>query len=325
MIHQLSEMTNVIPLISKSDTLSTDEIGQLKNGPWKLSSAVSKLPVFDSVASLPVQDLVFCPFTISAATGPDNETMDASLLMSSEYVQPLMPSELSLLVDQIFDPEVISYFRHTAAKKLISWSIRHPRLTTEPSPSAGSIQQSTLPSPAPTSLTTSCVLVPPGSDLSLTTSNSYALARVADHAQREERLAQVRLSKWASDLQQSLQRERERYEKLARGERATWLIERMGEEIRDGKIHLLDNSQALVMRGQTYSLPAEPVYSTHDPLGLLRWQEAMRTRGWIALQLVGSFGVVGGLAFWLARSLGFTNSMYEWAHEWSVARFGGND
>ena len=265
------------------------------------------------------------PFTVSAATGPDNETMDASLLMSPEYVQPLMPSELNILIDQMFDADVMAFLRHTAAKKLISWHLNHPRMITEPSPSTSSApNQSALASPSvlPSSLSNSGVLIPPSSEISLTTSNSYALARVADHTQREERLAQVRLSKWATDLQFSLQRERERYEKLARQERAVWLLERMGEEVRDGQVIRMDGSQMLVKREAVATWPPQRAYNTHDPLGLLRWQDAMRTRGWIALQVVGGFGVVGGLAFWLAKSLGFTQSLHEWAQEWSGNWFG---
>jgi hypothetical protein len=151
------------------------------------------------------------------------------------------------------------------------------------------------------------VLNPAASELSLNTSNSWALARVADHTQREERLAQIRLSKWASELQLSLQRERERYERLARGDRAVWLVEKMGEEVRDGHVKPVDNTGALVQTGSKRSAYAGDLvssYQTHDPLGLLRWQDRIFTRGWITLQIVGSFGVMGGLAFWCAKHFG---------------------
>lgn len=36
-----------------------------------------------------------------------------------------------------------------------------------------------------------------------------------------------------------------------------------------------------------------------DPLGLLQLNEEMKVRALYALQLVGSFGVIGGLAFWI--------------------------
>lgn len=265
------------------------------------------------------------PYTVTSTNGPDLDTMDASLLMSPEYIQPLLPSELSLLVEQIFDPETVAYLRHTSARKLVAWHAAHPRLTSAPSPSLPSVRNSTLASPLQTPLSNSGVLMPVGSEVSLNTSNSWALAKVADHTQREERLAQIRLSKWASELQLSLQRERERYERLARGERAVWLVERMGEQIRDGRILAHDHSQALIRKGGNAGGVGHgdvPSYKMHDPLGLLRWQNSMRTRGWIALQIVGSFGVVGGMAFWLVKTWGLTSSINEWTQGWHWGWFG---
>jgi len=67
-------------------------------------------------------------------------------------------------------------------------------------------------------------------------STSYALARITDHTQREERLAQIRLANWASELQRSLANERAQYEATARNERAIWLTEKLGECVQDGML-----------------------------------------------------------------------------------------
>jgi hypothetical protein len=318
-------MGNVVPLISKADIRTPEETAELKsNSDATAVSALPKLPMFEAADSSDIKASATSPYTVSSATGPDMETMDASLLMSPEYVQPLLPSELALLVHQIFETDVVAYLRHSAAKKLIAWHALHAPLSRIQTPAASHHAQSTLGSPNPSSLSNSGVLVPPGSDLSLTTSNSYALARMADHTQREERLAQVRLSRWASDLQISLQRERERYERLARGERATWLVEKMGEEVRNGRVMAADNSGALVKvdasEAGVYYRPVS--YATHDPLGLLRWKETMKTRGWVAVQVVSSFGVIGGLALWLAKTWGFTSSLHEWAEGWGCSWLG---
>lgn len=270
------------------------------------------------------KELAVAPYTVTSINGPDLDNMDASLLMSPEYVQPLLPSELSFLVEQMFDPDTVAYLRHTSARKSVAWHAAHPRLTSMPSPSLPSVHNSTLASPLQTSLSNSGVLIPVGSDVSLNTSNSWALAKIADHSQREERLAQVRLSKWASELQLSLQRERERYERLARGERAIWLVDRLGEEVREGQILPRDGSHALVHnRGKSGMIYDElPSYQMHDPLGLLRWQDSMRTHGWIALQIMGSFGVVGGIAFWAVKTWGLTASINGWAQGWHMPWFG---
>jgi Septin len=325
----LSELSNVIPLISKADLLSSEQIETLKfeiRTKFDIAT-LPKLPAFGTSDPQKKTEEISAPYTVSSAIGPDHETMDASLLMSPDYVQPLMPSELVLLVQQIFETEVMSYLRHFAAKKLIAWGANHPQSTqsTQPAspPLSFSPRPSSLASPLHCALSNSGVLVPFTSDLSLTpSSNSQAMIRLAEHAQQEERLAQVRLSQWASDLQSSLQRERERFEKLARGERAIWLVEKMSEEARDGQLSVLDQSGALVKAGtrdeaaRSWTSPVK--YSTHDPLGLLRWSDSLKTRGWIALQVAGSFGMIGGLAFWLAKTWGLTSAITEWTQGWGL-------
>ncbi|RMZ86747.1 hypothetical protein DV736_g6026, partial [Chaetothyriales sp. CBS 134916] len=318
-IRQLSQLSNVIPLIAQSDLLTEEEQRALKQDIDVSTCCFPKLPAFPSS---PEQSVVTAtaPYTVTSVNGPDLDTMDASLLMSPEYVQPLMHSELGLVVDQIFEPNNVAYLKHTAAKRLLAWHAAHPKLMRMPSPSLPSVHNSTLASPLPTSLSNSGVLIPQSSELSLNMSNSFALARVADHAQREERLAQIRLSKWASELQLSLQRERERYERLARGERAVWLVARMGEEVRRGQIVPFGQANAALARhemGESKTFNNDTVYQMHDPLGLLQWQDTLRARGWITLQVVGSFGVVGGLAFWMAKTMGLTSSLPEWATHWS--------
>lgn len=348
-IRQLFEICNVIPLIAKSDLVSAEEQEQFKQSLDLSLSSLPRLPtsIGSSEATSATMEssrqtiTATAPYTVTSTNGPDLDTMDASLLMSPEYIQPLLPSELSLVVAQLFEPDTVAYLRHTAARKLVAWHAAHPKLVSAPrSPSLvasqapsynASMRNSILTSPlqTPLSPSQSGVLIPLESEVSLNTSTSWALAKVADHTQREERLAQIRLSKWASELQLSLQRERERYERLARGERAVWLVERMGEEVRDGQIVPVNNGQALVRKkGKAGILNGYgeviPSYQMHDPLGLLRWQDSMRTRGWIALQIVGSFGVVGGLAFWLAKHFGMLGSVNEWWTE-SWEYFGWHD
>ena len=262
--------------------------------------------------------------------------MDASLLMSSEYVQPLLHSELNILIEHMFQPDNVAYLRHTAAKKLISWYNSGTRLTdhmTTRSQSPVSARTktpilSTIDSPFEASLAASGMLVRTysPSDLSINTSNSFALAKIADHTHKEERLAQIRLSKWASDLQLSLQREREKYENIARSERALWLVERMGEEIRDGQLvpvndlDIHDTEVAERPKGKRKKLfrDGSMTYQVHDPLGLLRWQDTVRAQTWLALQLVGSFGVIGGLALWVTKQWGYETTFHSWARDIGV-------
>jgi hypothetical protein len=146
-MQRLCALTNVVPVIAKSDTLSAQEAIALKtNILARLHTAPAKPFMFGKAlddALLAVQSLSIIhpevqtsglgqypftsptyPYAISSIPGSDHETMDASLLMSPDYVQPLLPSELSALVEQVFDPDSIAWLRHSAAKKFLEWRRR---------------------------------------------------------------------------------------------------------------------------------------------------------------------------------------------------------
>lgn len=275
------------------------------------------------------------PFAVSSAQSSDDDNMDASVLMSPDYVEPLVMSELRNLIDKIFDSDNISWLRHTAAKKLTqNGTVRGPQPADTPranilhrrSTSSGGLM-------APSSPISNAVIAP---FTIFGGTPHYTLSRVADYTQHEEKLAQVRLAKWAADLQQSLQNERERYAALVRGERAAWLTERIGECVVDGTLIPIQQTPGfprwdlgtdktcggIVVRtsnGQTGKYRLTKL-SPQDPLGLVRWNDDLRRRGWIIMQVVGSFGVVGGLALWLAKFWGLrTQSLSEWQFNWLEA------
>lgn len=268
------------------------------------------------------------PFTISTYPSKDDETMDASLLMSPDYIQPLIPSELAYVVSQVFSSDTVSWLRHSAAKKFIQW-----RATSTPTSKPLSLYRPLASSFPPSASQSQDLTAPVGA------TTSYALARITDHTQREEKIAQVRLANWAADLQRSLQNERARFDALARSDRAVWLTERLGECVQDGTIvpisqarqdqiqiqdswrgTLIKQGSGTYWRRREVEMGAQAV-DVCDPLGLLRMNEELRRKGWIALQVVSSFGIIGGLALWASRSwnagegeLGF------WGLDWTGFR-----
>jgi hypothetical protein len=318
-IRKLSELSNVIPIVSKADTLTPDQITTLKRRfHEKAHEAGIKLFLFgdppNSIDGLESQP----PYAVSSEKAMDTETMDASTLMSPDYVQPLVSSELEVLVNRMFDRDNLAWMRHSAAKKLIqqrtnSFPIPQspPSFSAQPGPTPGgpgSVSSSWQSISGPPILPGS----PPG----------YAMARIADYTRHEERMAQVRLAQWATDLQRSLQNERERYASLARGERAVWLTERLGECVVDGSLVPLSQTPGFcgfhgsagekspngfkVLRPHVGSGTGYRVsgFSPHDPLGVVDWIDDLGHRSWVLVQIVGSVGVVGGLALWLARTWG---------------------
>jgi len=64
-------------------------------------------------------------------------------------------------------------------------------------------------------------------------------------------------------------------------------------------------SQALVRKGTYYrsqNMNVRGAVDRHDPLGLLMLNEEMKRKGWVVLKVVSSFGIIGGLAFWITRT-----------------------
>ncbi|KAH1300372.1 hypothetical protein KXX11_005361 [Aspergillus fumigatus] len=314
-IRKLCVWTNVIPLISKSDLLTPDQIATLKSSFHAKAQMASIKPFHFGDATSAAADgfSSHSPFAVSSAKVDDEDVMDASTLMSPDYVQPLAPSELSLLVKKLFDLDNMAWIRHSAAKKLVQR--QHDQ-----GPQWEVSRHSTNPFDGQSTGTMS----PPSGRFP-----SYTMARISDYTQREEKMARVQLAKWASDLQRSLQNERERYAALARGERAVWLTERLGECVVDGSLvpitktpgfcglrFPMDNAGGrLFVRTQDGKNMEYRVtsISPHDPLGIVWWSDDLKQRGWAIVQIVGSLGVVGGLAFLLARTWGLSSrSLSEW-------------
>ncbi|KAL5413904.1 hypothetical protein PMIN06_001519 [Paraphaeosphaeria minitans] len=396
-MQRLSGLTNLIPVIGKSDTLSADELIAIKISVLARLQTSSIKPFFfgNAVddALLAVQELSLeqsasassddkpasepkefpfpiptHPYAVSSTLGSDTETMDASLLMSPDYVQPLLPSELEALVTRVFDPDSITWLRHSAAKKFLAWR----RRTKLPGDSfiLHSLQQNTLrrgsastsalvglsgaatntsaASSVFTPVSPSGVLVPQAgspfyasnlqspfqaSSPSIAQTQSetldnppeFSLTRYQNKAQGERRLAEVRLAKWATDLQRSLRNEKDRYEELQRNERAKWLLERVGEEVASGSIVASPGGSpradwAVVECGtDKESLPrhGSPMHSrsgnvdSRDPLGLCDFSDEVRKRGFVLMKVLGGVSMLGAVMVTVVKICGWETMLPE--------------
>ncbi|GAD92632.1 conserved hypothetical protein [Paecilomyces variotii No. 5] len=326
-IRKLSELSNVIPVISKADLLTPSQISSIKQSfHAQAQNAGIKTFLF---GDLPPEhyDVPRSPFAVSSVLSSDDDNMDASVLMSPDYVQPLARSELGLLIEKMFDHENLSWLRHSSAKKLAQHRAIPQKPLSAQNASLSRLSASGYSSPSTSSVPEVLVSYPGDG------SSSYTLARVSDYTQREERMAQVRLAKWAADLQRSLQNERERYAALARGERAVWLTERLNECVIDGTLVPITQTPGFSGLGATAEKSSchhlvrtgsgrkadycVSSLSRHDPFGLMLWNDDLRRKGWVTIQVVGSFGVVGGLALWLSKSWGVSSqSLSDWRFNW---------
>lgn len=253
------------------------------------------------------------PYAVSSATGSDDDIMDASLLMSADYVQPLMTSELKYLVENVFSPSGISWLRHAAAKKYLGWR------NTTPSRPRHLYRPLSLPGP------TSSFLPSRSSENPTSPRASLALARLNDR-QLAHNPPQMHMADWAADLQRSLASERAQYESLARGERAIWLTERLNECVQDGTLVALNKPQgtsSVGVRRPSKRRPSTTTVPHQDPLGLLQVAADLKAKGWVALEVIGSLGVIGGLAFWMSRQHWHMDPLElaladEWVRRWGV-------
>lgn len=162
------------------------------------------------------------PWAVSCLRDDAGE-MDASLLMRDDGGDVYVESDLSYVVKGI--SENSAWLRFSAMKKFLEWRRNNdPHDSANVTNNGGSTSGSVvLSNPA-----TGIVTFPRAGE-------GYAMARVGDHIDREERLARVRLVQWASDMRRTVRRrmteEREMYERVEGQERVKWLVARLNEAI----------------------------------------------------------------------------------------------
>ncbi|KAI3337629.1 hypothetical protein HD806DRAFT_477225 [Xylariaceae sp. AK1471] len=302
-IRRLTPLTNVIPVLAQAELLSEKQTAACKQEiAGQLQRAGIRPFSFTPTAAQEKrrQPTPSIPYTASSATVSDHDIMDASLLMSPDYVQPLIPTELAFLVERIFSLDGASWLRHSAAKKYLQWRELTPRRSRD------LYRPLTLPVP---------------SYASALTHPSLALARISG-LQRDNSIAQVHVADWATDLQRSLAGERLRYEALSRGERAIWLTEKLHECMQDGTLVAVKGTKERSTVGRRKRSRGSRTQQHQDPLGLLQVTADLKARGWVALEVLGSLGVVG-LAFWISRHAWPTEAaelIDEWTRFWGVER-----
>jgi hypothetical protein len=315
-IRRLSPFTSVLPVIAKSDTLTFHQVMNLKHSILNdLRTAGIKPFLFGKSSNIPQNSLdetliPTVPFAISSIVSSDAENMDASVLMSPEYVPPLIDTELKSLVDQMFNPDNVAWLKHSAAKKYMIWRANNASSLISTRQLSHPVRPVTPTCSSPTNFLTNSSphIGGSGSPNGHGAADSFALARVADHTQREERLAKVRLSRWANDLQKSLVAERERYERLAKGERAIWLTERLGECIADGQLIPIKPgglSPGEALKAERHTAGSETMnVDTRDPLGILQINETVGKKVLVFIKIAGLGGLVGVVGVWICKHWG---------------------
>lgn len=307
----LCKWTNFIPLIGRADSASSEDLNARRGQIHKLFELLQAIPydLFD----VDERDKLSTPPAVSFALGDDSDEVDASVLMSSQYLRPLVCSQLGEVVKNLLEPNNVARMRHIAGVKFLLWRQENLGLAIGPhdqaalgSPMLGydsrvTSSNSLLEDP-------SKVLVPHStssyyrsaspaiSDISgqaanVTSTSAYALAKYNEQAPPAEPFRQVRLAKWAQDLQRSLDKERRKYQQMYTNRPSGW-------PQMDGE----NNDQALVATKRGRLGGELGVIDPRDPLGVLAFGQAVTKRGVILLQLVGGCGLLGAVAYWVVRN-----------------------
>ncbi|KAL9083944.1 MAG: hypothetical protein Q9159_005499 [Coniocarpon cinnabarinum] len=355
-LQHISRCSNLVPLLSQADTHSEQELTDARTAlAEQLQEAEVECfdmpmpPVSPGLASSGRRLIA-----ISSTPARDDEVIDASLLMSSGYVQPLEVSDLQKLTETLFDPETAARLRHSALRKLFQW--KHRQAVPRPLTSSNALRaaqqgphhislpafsrRSTLPAtansvadssaPASSAIWVEGTMSGSQNERPLSTSSNalqrpetFSTARVRDHAQREERLAQVRLARWAADLQRALHSERARFATLKQAERTAWLQERLEKSI-DPHTDESDPAKALQKRSRETGQFQRYRSSAGDPLGLFEWRARLSDRGVMVANVVGGAGIFGAVVVWVVRTWGWSSlfgggdgtGSWCWAKDW---------
>lgn len=262
------------------------------------------------------------PYAVSTTLrGSYFETMDASILMSPDYVPPLVPSELADLAGQIFCENGAAWLKDAAAYKYLHWkrseNSRGPRVMPRPfTEAAGRQTPTTVIGTGPQPY------------------NREGLAAIEE--QGHQRLARTRPGNWASELDSSMRRERAQSEATAREQRNSWLLEKVCEDVRDlGRIVAVKEVAVRDIErrasdmsekrqcARSYNLGATSTTPIQDPLGLVQATVNMMARTWALVQVVSGVGLFGGIVFWAAKQDWSTQAIgwasETWAAIWSVS------
>lgn len=116
---RLQEMTNVIPLLARSERLSDVQMHSAKRSVFDgMTEGGIKPFTFDDASHSFSEQAIYA---VSSLPGQDEDLVDASLLMSSDYIPPLISSDLSRLLKQAFCQDGSARLRHAAASKCVRW------------------------------------------------------------------------------------------------------------------------------------------------------------------------------------------------------------
>ncbi|KAG6031407.1 hypothetical protein E4U40_007195 [Claviceps sp. LM458 group G5] len=259
---KLQEKTNIIPLLALADQLPIDQLASTK----QQVSQQLKLADIDCFAFYQPDSELESPlvYAVSSVTRLDYDTVDASILMASDYRPPLIRTDLDSLVTDIMSVDGSAWLRHSAASRAVYW-----------------LRQSGQKNRSPYSELIYRPLYSKASPFSMSLTSAHL---------DEQYWARMEVSSWAETLRQSLTSERLN---LFQQQSEVHLAE-------DYLVAMKTDCPRSRLRCCRQPCGAS-ISSNQDPLGLLELASKIRGSGKLTLELLSTFGVFGCLVAWIIR------------------------
>ncbi|KAM0247720.1 hypothetical protein ACHAQJ_009751 [Trichoderma viride] len=259
-IRLLQKTTNVIPLLARADEINNDEAIASKQ--YIDDSLRDKDVGYFSFSAPGVSSETSDIYAVSSISDSDYDVMDASVLMNSEYIRPLVSTDLNRLVEQLMSQDGSARLRHAASLKCVRWR-----------------RQTAISSSSQTALV---CRQPMGM-------YSYSAPLWGRSYTPEQYHRPLEMASWAESLRLSLEAER-------LGELPIPLL---GSGITMNNMPLARVNQKLRRQKNKKSKREEVVPHHQDPLGLLGLAGQIKCNSRLTLELVSSIGVIGFFTSWL--------------------------
>ncbi|KAG5968922.1 hypothetical protein E4U56_000213 [Claviceps arundinis] len=260
---KLQQKTNVIPLLALADHIPIDQLGATKQ---RISQQL-KVADIDCFSFSQASSDLESPsvYAISSVTRLDYDTIDASILMASDYQPPLLRTDLDSLVTDIMSVDGSSWLRHSAASRAVYWLRKSGQKKSLPYSSLIYRPLHSKASPFSTSLTSAHL--------------------------DEQYWGKMEVSSWAETLRESLTLERLN---LFQQQSEVHLAD-------DYLVTMRTDCSQPRLRCYRQSYGASSMSSNQDPLGLLELASRIRGGGKLTLELLSTFGIFGCLVALIVR------------------------
>ncbi|KAG6067935.1 hypothetical protein E4U32_002410 [Claviceps aff. humidiphila group G2b] len=260
---KLQQKTNVISLLALADHIPIDQLGATKQ---RISQQL-KLADIDCFSFSQTSSDLESPsvYAVSSVTRLDYDTIDASILMASDYQPPLLRTDLDSLVTDIMSVDGSSWLRHSAASRAVYWLRKSGQKKSSPHSSLTYRPLHSKASPFSTSLTSAHL--------------------------DEQYWGKMEVSSWAETLRESLTLERLN------------LFQQQSEVHLADDCLVTMRTDCSRPRLRCYRQPygASSMSSHQDPLGLLELASRIRGGGKLTLELLSTFGIFGCLVALIVR------------------------